>query len=225
MKLTPGNPAAGKHDARPVAGGAGDSLAAYQRMRRLALALLLLAMFVTLLFGQAMSPPEGVVHETVEMVGVVMIFLGIVGRLWATLYIGGRKSRAVVSGGPYSITRNPLYLFSTLAAAGVGAQMGSVLAMLLLALFCAVAFHVVILREERHLSEALGPDYAAYMARVPRFIPDLSLYQQGDTGHFEPRLLKQTLLDGLVFLVAMPVFELIDTAQMSGVLPVLFRLP
>jgi hypothetical protein len=36
--------------------------------------------------------------------------------------------------------------------------------------------------------------------------------------------LLQTLLDGLIFLVAMPVFETIDTAQMSGSLPVLFHL-
>jgi hypothetical protein len=34
-----------------------------------------------------------------------------------------------------------------------------------------------------------------------------------------------TLLDGLVFLVAMPVFEFIDHAQVSGALPVLLRVP
>jgi hypothetical protein len=33
------------------------------------------------------------------------------------------------------------------------------------------------------------------------------------------------LLDGLVFLAAMPLFEMIDAAQTSGVLPVLFRVP
>ena len=31
--------------------------------------------------------------------------------------------------------------------------------------------------------------------------------------------------DGLVFLVAMPLFEIIDAAQLSGALPVLFRMP
>ncbi len=159
------------------------------------------------------------------MVGVLMIFLGIVGRLWSTLYIGGRKSEEVVDGGPYSITRNPLYVFSTLAAAGVGAQMGSILATVGFALLCAAAFHVVILREERFLSDTLGEPYRAYLARVPRFIPDLSLYDEGNPGSFRPNALLSTLLDGLVFLVAMPAFELIDTMQMSGALPVLFRLP
>ena len=111
------------------------------------------------------------------MLGVLLIFLGIAGRLWSTLYIGGRKSEEVVTGGPYSITRNPLYVFSSMAAAGVGAQMGSIVAMVGFGLICAAAFHIVILREERFLKEVLGAPYLAYLARVPRFFPTLPIYQ------------------------------------------------
>ncbi|PBB38901.1 MULTISPECIES: isoprenylcysteine carboxylmethyltransferase family protein [unclassified Mesorhizobium] len=202
-----------------------EGLGGYQYMRRIVLAVLIVVLFAALLFGQSTFPPETPVHETIEMFGVLLIFLGIVGRLWSTLYIGGRKSSEVVTGGPYSITRNPLYLFSTVAAAGVGAQIGSFSGIILFAVLCAGAFHVVILREERYLKEVLGAPYKAYLARVPRFFPKLSLYQEGDTGSFKPRLLLNTLLDGLVFLVALPAFELIDGAQQSGVLPVWFTLP
>lgn len=202
-----------------------ESLGTYQSMRRLVLAVMVVAMVAALLFGQSLFPPDTPVHESIEMVGVLLIFLGIVGRLWSTLYIGGRKSAEVVTGGPYSITRNPLYLFSSVAAAGVGAQMGSIVATIGFGVLCAAAFHIVILREEKFLSGVMGAPYKAYLASVPRFFPKLSLYKEGDTGSFKPRLLLNTLLDGLVFLVAMPVFEAIDTAQMSGVLPVLFRLP
>jgi protein-S-isoprenylcysteine O-methyltransferase Ste14 len=201
------------------------SLGTYQRLRRLVLAIIIVAMFGALLFGQSTFPPETLTHEIVEIAGALLIFLGIVGRLWSTLYIGGRKSAEVVTGGPYSITRNPLYLFSSVAAAGVGAQMGSILAAITFGLLCAAAFHVVILREEKFLSGVMGAPYRAYLARVPRFFPKLSLYHEGDTGSFRPRLLLNTLLDGLVFLLAMPIFELIDAAQASGALPVLFRLP
>ncbi|MER8426962.1 isoprenylcysteine carboxylmethyltransferase family protein [Mesorhizobium sp. M1403] len=200
-------------------------LGSYQHMRRMVLAVLIVVMFAALLFGQSVFPPDTPVHETIEMVGVVLIFLGIVGRLWSTLYIGGRKSSEVVTGGPYSITRNPLYLFSTLAAAGVGAQIGSIAATIGFGALCAGAFYIVILREEKFLKEVLGAPYQAYLAKVPRFFPKLSLYQEGDTGSFKPRLLRTTLLDGLVFLLALPAFELIDGAQQSGILPVLFRFP
>ncbi|RVD57810.1 isoprenylcysteine carboxylmethyltransferase family protein [Mesorhizobium sp. M2D.F.Ca.ET.185.01.1.1] len=200
-------------------------LGGYQYMRRIVLAVLVVVLFAALLFGQSTFPPDTPVHESIEMFGVLLIFLGIVGRLWSTLYIGGRKSSEVVTGGPYSITRNPLYLFSTVAAAGVGAQIGSFSGIILFALLCAGAFHIVILREERYLKGVLGAAYAAYLARVPRFFPNLSLYQEGDTGSFKPRLLLNTLLDGLVFLVALPAFELIDGMQQTGVLPVWFTLP
>ena len=202
-----------------------EGLGGYQQTRRIVLAVLVVVMFAALLFGQSTFPPETWVHESIEMFGVLLIFLGVFGRLWATLYIGGRKSAEVVTGGPYSITRNPLYVFSTVAAAGVGAQIGSFTGIILFALLCAGAFHIVILREERYLKEALGAPYEAYLAKVPRFFPDLSLYDEGDTGSFKPRLLLNTLLDGLVFLVALPAFELIDGMQLSGVLPVWFRLP
>ena len=201
------------------------SLGTYQRIRRLVLAVMVVVMIAALLFGQSVFPPDTPVHESIEMVGVLLIFLGVVGRLWSTLYIGGRKSAEVVTGGPYSITRNPLYLFSSVAAAGVGAQMGSVVATVGFGALCAGAVHVVILREEKFLKTAMGESYRAYLEKVPRFFPKLSLYQEGDTGSFKPRLLLNTLLDGLIFLIAMPVFEAIDTAQMSGALPVLFRLP
>ena len=202
-----------------------SALSRYQSMRRLVLAALVLLLLTLLLVGQAAFPRETVVHESVEMLGVLLIFLGIAGRLWSTLYIGGRKSEEVVTGGPYSITRNPLYVFSSMAAAGVGAQMGSIVAMVGFGLICAAAFHIVILREERFLKEAMGAPYEAYLKRVPRFWPRLSLYEEGNTGSFKPKLLLNTLLDGLVFLVAMPFFEIIEAAQNSGWLTVLFRIP
>lgn len=200
-------------------------LRSYQRLRRITLAVLLALVFFVLLFGQSIFPPETVAHEAIEMAGIVLIVIGIAGRLWSTLYIGGRKSATVVTDGPYSITRNPLYVFSSIAAVGVGAQMGSITAAVGFGVACAAAFHIVILREERFLSANLGADYRAYLAAVPRFFPKPSLYREGETAGFKPSLLLVTLLDGLVFLVAMPVFEIIDAAQLSGALPVLFRMP
>ena len=159
------------------------------------------------------------------MVGIVLIVIGIAGRLWSTLYIGGRKSALVVADGPYSITRNPLYVFSSVAAVGVGAQMG--IDHRRHRLRCRLRRRL----PHRHPARGKIPDcksgapYQAYLAKVPRFFPKLSLYDEGEPIGFRPSALMMTLLDGLVFLVAMPLFELIDAAQESGTLPVLFHLP
>ncbi len=202
-----------------------EKLQSFQHVRRVTLAVLLALVLAVLLFGQSIFAPETAIHEAVEMIGIVLIVIGIAGRLWSTLYIGGRKSVSVVADGPYSITRNPLYVFSSIAAIGVGAQMGSITAAVGFGVACAAAFHLVILREEKYLSANMGADYRAYLAEVPRFFPKLSLYREGETAGFKPSFLLVTLLDGLVFLVAMPFFEIIDAAQVSGALPVLFRIP
>ncbi len=202
-----------------------EKLQSFQHVRRVTLAVLLALVLAVLLFGQSIFPPETAIHEAIEMIGIVLIVIGIAGRLWSTLYIGGRKSVSVVADGPYSITRNPLYVFSSVAAIGVGAQMGSITAAVGFGVACAAAFHLVILREEKYLSANMGADYRAYLAEVPRFFPKLSLYREGETAGFKPSFLLVTLLDGLVFLAAMPFFEIIDAAQISGVLPVLFRIP
>ena len=198
-------------------------LAHMQRMRRLILALIILCVMAGLAFIQsAWSSHE--THEFIEAMGISLIAAGIFGRLWCTLYIGGRKASELVDKGPYSISRNPLYVFSSIAAAGVGAQTGSLTVAAVFLVGCAVAFYVVILKEETYLKGALGPEYLDYLNRVPRFFPSLTGYEGATELTILPRRLRVTFTDGLVFFLAMPFFELVELAQESGVIPVLFRL-
>lgn len=194
----------------------------YQRRRRVLLALLIGAFCALLIFGG--SPHDELTHERIEAHGIALILIGIGGRLWSILYIGGRKSAEVVATGPYSVMRNPLYFFSTIAAVGIGTQTGSAIVAVASAVLCAAAFHIVTLREERHLTTVLGAPYKDYVARVPRFFPNPRLYRDQAEVTFTPRIFNHTLRDGLMFLVSIPFFELIESGQESGVIPVLFWL-
>src|SRR3546814_15580461 len=93
------------------------------------------------------------------------------------MYWGGHKGAELIDQGPYSISRNPLYLFSMMAVAGIGAQSGSLLLGPILALFVYAVFNNVIDEEERLLRKVFGRDYADYCARVPRFGPRLSAWK------------------------------------------------
>lgn len=193
-----------------------------QRLRRITLAFVIL-IALAILFFVSSSWLSHETHEFVESVGVGLIAVGLLGRLWSTLYIGGRKAAELVDKGPYSISRNPLYVFSSIAAAGVGAQTGSLFVAAVFLVGCAVAFHVVILKEEAFLRQTLGADYLAYLDRVPRFFPAFGKFADEKELTILPRRLYSTFTDGLVFFLAMPFFELVEMAQESGLLPVLAK--
>ncbi len=201
-----------------------DELSRYQRHRRVVLAVLTATIFIALLFVRSAMASDDGLHEHIEAFGIGAILVAILGRTWCTLYIGGRKSAEIVKGGPYSVTRNPLYVFSTVGAAGIGAMTGSVTVAVALAILCYTAFHSVILVEEAYLDENFGEPYRQYMREVPRFFPKPSLFKESNSLSVRPQLLYRTFADGLLFLAAYPFFETIEYLQDSGALPVLLRL-
>jgi protein-S-isoprenylcysteine O-methyltransferase Ste14 len=203
-------------------GKAAAAMARYQALRRLVLAVAIGLFCLLLVFGG--SPHDELMHERIEAHGIALILIGIGGRLWSILYIGGRKSAEIVATGPYSVVRNPLYFFSTIAAAGVGAQTGSITVAVAATVLCAISFYIVALREESHLKGLFGEPYHAYLARVPRFVPNPRLFRDQAEVTFSPRVFNHTLRDGLVFLVSIPCFELIEEGQELGLIPVLFYL-
>ena len=77
---------------------------------------------------------------------------------------------AIVTGGPYRFTRNPLYLSMTLIYAGITALANALPAALLLPFVLHIMRRGVIEREERHLERKFGDEYLDYKARVRRWI-------------------------------------------------------
>lgn len=168
---------------------------------------------------------QPVAHEAVELVGLAAILACIVGRCWSTLYIGGRKGRELVDIGPYSLCRNPLYSFSILGAFGFGAQTGSVVVGLLCAALTYTVFHVVVRREERFLIGALGAPYAEYLVKTPRFFPSFARWRNVEAVEVRPGRVTSTFLDGLLFLLSIPIAEGLENLQGHAWLPVLLNLP
>jgi protein-S-isoprenylcysteine O-methyltransferase Ste14 len=77
---------------------------------------------------------------------------------------------AIVTGGPYSFTRNPLYLSMTLIYGGITALAKALPAALLLPIVLAIMRRGVIEREERYLERKFGDEYLDFKARVRRWI-------------------------------------------------------
>ncbi|HYC96834.1 isoprenylcysteine carboxylmethyltransferase family protein [Brevundimonas sp.] len=195
-----------------------------QLIRKAVLLVALLAIVAGAAVSRSLGGETGM-HETLETLGVAAIVFCIVGRGWCSLYIGGRKKAEIVDRGPYSITRNPLYVFSFIGAFGMGAQTGSLTIAGLFVLIAVLVFAATVKREEAWLAGTFGPTYAAYVARTPRFWPDFSKWRDAEVIEVRPRFFLTTLRDGLVMLLAFPLFESLEFLQRVGWLRVLVSLP
>ncbi len=167
---------------------------------------------------------QGELHEFIELTGLALLFVCFGGRIWSILYVGGRKSEQLVTIGPYSITRNPLYLFSTIGAVGAGLAFGS---LTLAAVAGLIAYAVMVSTartEAQFLSNRFGAEYDAYAARTPLFWPRPSAYRDAGKVEFSTAALRRTFIDGLYFLAIFPVMEGIDFLRESGILPSLINL-
>jgi hypothetical protein len=100
--------------------------------------------------------------------GLPVSVLGVWLRGWAAGHLA--KNERLATGGPYGSVRNPLYLGTLVAAAGLAIASRSLsLAVLFAAVFLLVYLPVIEL-EEQHLRK-LFPAYAAYAAETPMLWP------------------------------------------------------
>lgn len=170
------------------------------------------------------APIDHSYHEIIEWMGYPLLIAAVIGRMWCSMYVGGRKNAEVIATGPYSIVRNPLYVFSFLGIVGVGFVSGMITFALLLALAFVLYYPNVVAREEKFLEQKFGQPYRDYKSRVPGWLPNFKLWQSPDVIEIKPRFVLITFRDAVWFLLAYPILELIESAQMHGYLPVLFRL-
>lgn len=199
-------------------------LSPVQAARKLAL-LVLLIVLVAAMAVVGTPDDKPLLHQSVEWVGRFLIAVCIVGRVWCTLYIGGRKIAELVTLGPYSMMRNPLYTMSFIGAAGVGAQTGSVVMAALFTLVAWIVFRTVVAKEEKFLLERFGEPYAEYLRTTPRFLPNFARWKSVEWLEVRPDRVTLTFIDGLWFLAAIPVAEGLEFLQNTGMVPVLLRLP
>lgn len=110
-------------------------------------------------------------REYPTLPGIFICFLGASLRFWASGYL--RKNERIAVGGPYGMTRNPLYLGTYLMAVGTTVAVQNWALLLFVTVTFAILYHYVILEEEVKLRSLFGPLFDRYCSYVPRFFPRL----------------------------------------------------
>ncbi len=164
------------------------------------------------------SRQEGTLTATILFIsGLILIGIATVGRLWCSLYISGYKDNELITVGPYSVSRNPLYFFSFLGFAGVGLATETITLAIVLPVFFAAVYPFVIRREERDLRTRFGASFDAYYARVPRFFPNPAAYVEPPTWVVDTRRFRRTMLDVVWFVWLAALLELVEAIHELGI--------
>ena len=138
--------------------------------------------------------------ESLQMsiLGFILVVFGSFGRIWASLYIEGNKTKNLITNGPFSMVRNPLYFFSLIMLLGFSlALKASYLPLALITIF--IVFHIpTIANEEIKLRNNHGEKFENYMKSTPRLIPNIFKYKKPEIG--EKVLVKISRINGVLIL-------------------------
>jgi len=105
--------------------------------------------------------------------GGSVFFLGLVLRIWSQQHLHYRLKvkKYLITAGPYSFIRNPIYIGNMLMC--LGAIVTSELLWLgpITLFYCFSIYSLVVRYEEDHLLEKYGESYQRYLLEVPRWLP------------------------------------------------------
>jgi protein-S-isoprenylcysteine O-methyltransferase Ste14 len=140
--------------------------------------LIYLAGLIAGLLASALAPRPILPESLRYAVGILLIVAAVALFAWAVgaMRRAGTSVRtsdpttALVTGGPFAFSRNPIYISQALFYAGIALAAQSLWAILLLLVVLVVIRRGVIDREERYLEGKFGQGYVQYEARVRRWI-------------------------------------------------------
>ena len=156
---------------------------------------------------------------------IVLVCGAFLGRIWCSAFIAGRKDETLVTSGPYSLCRHPLYGLSWLAGVGLGLATRSITLTVVTAFLLATLLWRASLAEEQLLTQLHGAEFSAYAAITPRFLPRRWSAALPATINVMPEIFLKSFRDSRAML---GLYLLISTARSLhdlGVLPTVVYLP
>ena len=129
-------------------------------------------------FGLEALLPSADLPDPLRWLGVLLILAGVLlqgsfirmFRRAGTNVDPTKPTTAIVTEGPYRITRNPGYLGFALVYAGIALLASALWPLLTLVAVLVVVDRGVIAREERYLEAKFGAEYTGYKRRVRRWL-------------------------------------------------------
>ena len=189
--------------------------------------ILLLAFIVALVIFDHGAIANEAVSISLDVIGFALVLIGGFGRIWASLYIEGNKIGKIISKGPYSMMRNPLYIFSLILLVGYCFAIQSIIVASASIILFALIYMPTVYNEEKRLLSVHSKKYQEYYDRTPRFIPKFSLYQESESGDkisVNIRNIRNVLVEIAGFIFFFGLIKLLDLLHHIDVIPNLYIL-
>lgn len=178
-----------------------------------------------IVFAKALIPYETATHETLEFIGYLLVALCALGRVYTSAFLGGFKNDKLITYGPFSIVRNPLYFFSLVGFAGIALITAHIVIIVGLPVAFIITYHFLIKREEERLQEIFGASYKKYKAKTPKLFPNFKLYKAPEIIEVKPKFLNNAFRDSIWWFAAFPLLEILESLKGMDIFPSLFILP
>ena len=150
-------------------------------------------------------------------IGIVLVAVASLGRMWCSLYIAGYKDNRLVKEGPYSLCRNPLYFFSMIGVVGIGCATETFTFPIFFIVLFSLYYPFVIKSEERRLKKLFGVEFEEYAKRVPPFFPRFSTF-------LEPAKYRYHIYSAIWFIWFVGILEVIRGLKAIGLFASLWSL-
>ncbi len=177
-------------------------------------------LFILILFSTSKWENIDMVSTCFFLIGAVLVGIATIGRIWCSMYITGYKTKTLITNGPYSMCRNPLYFFSLIGGLGIGLATETLTIPVLFLIGFAIYYPHVIKREQNWLTKQHGEEYQRYCDKTPYFIPLISLLYEPEEYVIRPRKFRRNLFDAMGFIWIIGILELVEGLHEANILPV-----
>ncbi|MBK8177126.1 MAG: isoprenylcysteine carboxylmethyltransferase family protein [Rhodospirillales bacterium] len=207
---------------RPAGRTAAGLLSAPDGRKQIATRAFFIAALALLSVTASDWPP--LVSAVMLAAGYTLVRFAIAGRAWTALYIAGRKQRELLTLGPYSMCRNPVYLYTFVGLVGIALAAGSLLIAAAVVVWFAGYYPRVIRKEEAKLHDLFADKFVQYCRETPTFFPRLRLLRDAATCGVDPATIRANAKDYVWMIWGLGIVQLLLILHQASLLPVLTRI-
>ncbi len=156
--------------------------------------------------------------------GIILVGIASLGRMWCSLYIAGYKNNKLITKGPYSFCRNPLYFFSMIGVVGIGCSTQTITFPIVFIILFALYYPFVIKSEEKRLKQLFGVKFEEYTKRVPAFFPRFSTFYEPENYIMNPVVYRKHIFSAIWFIWLVGILYIIDGVKETDLFTPLWSL-